>query len=98
MSYWSLIAISVQLSAATTYSFDAGWLFNRGDCAAIHPAGEPVHNNDNSANPSSCTFFNDTDIDPHTAGLGDAAGKNASECCAQCSRLHFVLPNKTLLT
>jgi hypothetical protein len=34
---------------------------------------------------SSCNLMNNTDINPHTAGLGDIPGANVSDCCAGCA-------------
>ena len=36
------------------------------------------------AAPKACIVYNDTDIDPHTPGLGNIAASNISTCCVAC--------------
>jgi hypothetical protein len=48
-------------------------------------AREKERDGPNGSLSDGCYFYNDTDIDPHTAGIGDAPGKVPADCCTLCA-------------
>ena len=71
--------------------FDDSWRFLRDESPGYHPDQGCAFQKDiedkhcQGLRQVKCVVMPDTDINPHTSGLGSAPGTSAEECCALCS-------------